>query len=170
MSSTESYPAPARTIPATSARDVLRQKADELFSISPDASVIEAIAEMANQRIGALLVTEDDHLRGIVSERDCAVRCILEGRDASTTRVAQIMTANVFTISPNTTLHHCMSEMTARRIRHLPVLDRGMLVGLISIGDVVREILDQQRHALEELERYVSGAPSLVAEVASGGE
>ena len=161
MPSKQPYPPPARILPLIPARDLLRQKSSELWSVAPDATVYEAVEVMAEARVGVLLVLVHESLVGIVSERDYARKVILKGRSSRDTLVEEIMTSEVITISLDTSLQDCMRLMTTHRVRHLPVLRSGRVVGVVSIGDVVRETLMQQSHALDELQRYVSGEPRL---------
>ncbi len=140
-------------------RSILRRKGAEILSVRPEGTVLEAIRLMAEKRIGALLVLDGDgRLVGIVSERDYARKVILEGRRSDTTRVADIMTPNPITIDPDTTAEEGLNLMTDRFIRHLPVLDNGKLVGVVSIGDLVKWVIRDQKLAIDELERYVTGS------------
>ncbi len=161
MSSDNSYPQTAQILPNIPARDLLLRKPTQLWSVEPDKTVYQAIELMAKARVGALLVIKDSKLVGILSERDYARRVILEGRASHTTRVDAIMTGEVITISPDTSLRECMALMTKHGIRHLPVVEGDRVLGLVSIRDVVRETLAQQCHALDELQRYVTGEPRL---------
>ena len=159
MSSTSSYPPTARVLPNIPARDLLLQKPPKLWSVEPEATVYRAIELMAEARVGALLVIKAGELHGIISERDYARKVILVGRSSQTTSVEAIMTRDVITAEPDSSLQVCMQLMTLHRIRHLPVVDKGHVVGIVSIGDLVRETLAQQGHALDELQRYVTGEP-----------
>jgi signal-transduction protein with cAMP-binding, CBS, and nucleotidyltransferase domain len=165
MTSKSSYPPTAQILPDIPARDLLLQKSSQLWSIAPESTVYEAIELMAKVRVGAVLVLNQGALVGILSERDYARKVILEGRSSQDTRVESIMTKEVIVVSPDTSLQACMQLMTSHRIRHLPVVEQNHVVGVVSIGDVVRETLAQQSHALEELQRYVTGEPRL----ATGG-
>jgi CBS domain-containing protein len=140
---------------------VLRHKDEHLWAIAPDATVHAAVGTMARMGIGALVVLDSGALVGIVSERDCVRKVLLEGRSARQTLVADIMVSGVVTVGPDSSLQDCMQLMTERRIRHLPVVEGGRVTGMISIGDAVRETLLQQRDALHELQRYVTGEPRL---------
>jgi len=164
MSPSSSYPPTAESLPKIPARDLIDQKDSRLWCIEPAATVFKAIELMASARVGALLVVKDSKLVGVISERDYARKVILVGRSSQSTTVEAIMTQEVITVTPETSLQSCMQLMTAHRIRHLPVLDQGKLIGIVSIGDVVRETLNQQRHALDELQRYVSGEPRSLAQ------
>lgn len=134
---------------------LLGQKPKGLFSVAPDAPVLEAIRAMAEHGVGALLVMQGEKLAGIVSERDYARKVILKGRSSSDTPVSQIMTAQVITVAPSQTTQQCMQLMTDRRVRHLPVVDAGRVVGMLSIGDLVRSVLAEQAQTIEQLENYI---------------
>jgi CBS domain-containing protein len=161
MTSTKHYEPPARIVARIPVRDVLRHKGEHLWSIAPDAAVHDAVEIMARARVGALVVLEGGTLVGIMSERDCVRKVLLEGRAARHTLVSEIMVAEVITVGHDSSLQDCMELMTQRRVRHLPVVEGGRVTGMISIGDAVRETLLQQRDALNELERYVAGEPRL---------
>ena len=137
------------------AMDVLAGKPRALYAIDPDDPVLEAIQLMAEHGIGALLVMKGGELHGIVSERDYARKVILLGRSSSDTPVWQIMSSPVLTVAPGSSVEHCMELMTERRVRHLPVVDAGLVVGMLSIGDLVRAVLEQQRRQISELEQYI---------------
>jgi CBS domain-containing protein len=137
---------------------VLRHKGSDLWSVRPDASVYEAIALMAGKSVGAVLVMERDELLGILSERDYARKVILQGRSSKDTRVADIMTAPVISVRPQTTVHECMEIVTTNRIRHLPVVDCGMVVGIVSIGDLVRKIVATHEETIHHLHEYIVGS------------
>ncbi|MBS0387972.1 MAG: CBS domain-containing protein [Proteobacteria bacterium] len=134
---------------------LLGQKPKGLFSVAPDAPVLEAIRAMAEHGVGALLVMQGEQLAGIVSERDYARKVILMGRSSSDTPVSQIMTAQVITVAPSQSTQQCMQLMTDRRVRHLPVVDAGRVVGMLSIGDLVRAVLAEQAQTIEQLEHYI---------------
>jgi CBS domain-containing protein len=134
---------------------LLGRKPGGLFSVAPDAPVLEAIRAMAEHGVGALLVMQGEKLAGIVSERDYARKVILMGRSSSDTPVSQIMTAQVITVEPSTTTQHCMQIMTDRRVRHLPVVEGGRVLGMLSIGDLVRAVLAEQAQTIEQLENYI---------------
>jgi CBS domain-containing protein len=138
---------------------ILRTKPSRaLYTIAPDSTVYEAIAAMAEHGIGALLVVEGERIVGIVTERDYARKIALAGRSSKETAVADVMTTQVLVVSPQQTTEDCMALMTENRLRHLPVLDNGRLVGLVSIGDLVKDIISEQRYIIEQLEHYVSGS------------
>lgn len=136
---------------------LLEAKGGELISIQPDASVLDAIKLMAEKGIGSLVVTEGDSLKGIVTERDYARKVIIKGRASDSTAIAEIMTTDVVTASSDQTVQQCMAIMTKIRCRHLPVVDDGHLVGMISIGDLVQAIIADQQEEIEQLEHYISG-------------
>jgi CBS domain-containing protein len=138
-------------------RDILQKKSRDVWSISPEMTVYQAIEIMAEKRIGALLVIEDGKLAGIVSERDYARKVILKGRSEKETRVREIMTSPVIFVEPRQTVDECMKIITVNRIRHLPVLDGERVVGIVSIGDVVNWIISAQNHTIEQLQNYVTG-------------
>ena len=135
--------------------NLLARKPRALHAIGPDEPVLEAIRLMAEHGIGAILVLRDDAIAGIVSERDYARKVVLRGRSSSETPVWQIMTTPVVTVSPQHDLDHCMRLMTERRIRHLPVTDGARAVGMLSIGDLVKAVIDDQRRTIEQLEAYI---------------
>lgn len=135
---------------------LLAHKGKDVWSIDADAPVLEAIKVMAERHIGALPVMSGTELIGIVSERDYARKVILMGRSSAGTPVRDIMTSPVLTISPEEAVHNCMEIMTQRRIRHLPVMERGRLVGMISIGDLVKAVIEEQQQTIDHLERYIA--------------
>ena len=136
-------------------RQLLDRKTPTIHAIAPEEPVLEAIELMAEHHIGALLVMKGDALVGIVSERDYARKVILLGRSSSETPVWQIMSAPVYTVSPQHTLDDCMRLVTERRIRHLPVVESGQVIGVVSIGDLVKAVIEDQRHTIEQLESYI---------------
>jgi CBS domain-containing protein len=136
---------------------MLHHKGAVVWTISPQATVFEAIQLLARKNIGALPVMDGDKLVGIFSERDYTRKVALEGRTSQTTRVRDILSANVTTISPNDTVEDAMRRMTDKRVRHLPVIEDGRLVGLVSIGDMVNWIISAQSATIDQLESYVSG-------------
>ena len=136
---------------------ILRSKGTQVWSISPEQSVFEAIEKMAEKQIGALAVVNDGCLAGIISERDYARKVILRGKSSRETKVSEIMTASVIAVAPDQTVDDCMSLMAGHRIRHLPVLDANRLVGMISIGDLVKWIISGQEQAIQQLEHYIAG-------------
>ena len=138
-------------------KHLLDAKGRHVIEISPDSSVFEAIKIMADKSIGSLVVMEDEKLAGIVTERDYARKVIVKGRSSKSTRVAEIMTADVVTTSSAETVDKCMAVMTELRIRHLPVLENNRVIGMISIGDLVQAIIADQKEEIEHLEHYISG-------------
>lgn len=128
-----------------------------VFSVAPTETVIDALRYMAEKNIGAVLVMDGQHLAGIFSERDYARKVVLQGRSSQTTLVGDIMVSKLITVEASQALDVCMQLMTDHRIRHLPVLDQGKLVGVISIGDVVRQMIEEQKLLIEQLEAYIRG-------------
>jgi CBS domain-containing protein len=139
----------------TSVKQLLHSKAGSIYAIEPDDPVLEAIQQMAEHSVGALLVMKGKELVGIVSERDYARKVILRGRSSSETPVWQIMSSPVLTVRPDQSVQDCMQLMTDRRVRHLPVVERGEVVGVLSIGDLVRAVLDEQQRTISYLENYI---------------
>lgn len=135
-------------------------KGNKVWAIGPDDTVFIALQKLADKNIGALLVMDGDKLEGILSERDYARKVILKGKSSMNTPVREIMTAEVITISPTHTLGDCMELMTNRRIRHLPVLHNKKVIGVISIGDIVKAVISQQKFVIEQLENYIAGERS----------
>lgn len=137
-------------------RQLLGAKAPEVFAVSPDDSVLDAIKLMALKGIGAVLTMQDGRLVGIVSERDYARKVVLQGRSSSNTPVRDIMTADVVTVRLEDTVDHCMQIVTDHRIRHLPVVQGGNVVGVVSIGDLVKAVIEDQQLELDQLQRYIA--------------
>ncbi len=140
-----------------SVRDILKSKNGEIWSVTPDESVLEAVREMARRGVGALLVMEAERLLGIVSERDYARKVVLQGRRSETTTVGEIMSTQVISIDPETMARQGLELMTEKFIRHLPVVENGRVIGVVSIGDLVKSVIQEQEHMIQELERYVTG-------------
>jgi len=138
-------------------RGLLKNKGNEVYSINPDATVYEALSLMADKKIGALIVMEGDRVVGVLSERDYARKVILEGRSSEGTRVKEIMTTRVLFSSPDRSIEECMAMMTDQRIRHLPIMEDERLVGVISIGDLVKAIIAEQQFLIDQMERYIAG-------------
>ena len=128
-----------------------------IFSVAPSEKVIDALRYMAEKNIGAVLVLDEQKLAGIFSERDYARKVVLQGRSSQTTVVGDIMVSKLITVEASQSLDVCMQLMTDHRIRHLPVLDKGQLIGVISIGDVVRQMIEEQKILIEQLEAYIRG-------------
>ncbi len=139
-------------------RDILQAKPDAtIYSVEPGAMVVEALQVMAAKKVGALLVREAGKLVGLFSERDYARKLALMDRSSRTTEVRQVMTADLFCVNPTDSMESCMELMTEKHIRHLPVLEDGELIGLISIGDLVKNIIEDQKAMIIQLEQYMRG-------------
>lgn len=136
---------------------ILNQKSGEVYSVAPDATVYDAIAQMAEKNIGALVVMEGEKLVGIISERDYTRKVMLRGKRSRETLVREIMSTELTTVNPKEDVDDCLRFMTEKRIRHLPVLRDGKLCGVISIGDLVKHVISVQNATLDQLERYISG-------------
>lgn len=137
-------------------KHLLENKGSEIYAIAPEVPVLEAIKHMAERRVGALLVMRGEVLVGILSERDYARKVILQGRSSAQTAVSEIMSSPVLTVSPDTDVFDCMRLCTDSRIRHLPVVDNETVVGVISIGDLVKEVIGEQAEQIEQLQRYIA--------------
>ena len=138
--------------------ELLRTKPTRpVIQVSPEQSVLDAIKVLASENIGAAVVMSGDRLAGIFSERDYTRKVILKGRSSDSTRVEEIMTANVVVVSPRTKTRDCMALMTEKNIRHLPVVDEGRVIGMVSIRDIVSDIIADQDFTIEQLEHYISG-------------
>lgn len=137
-------------------RHLLERKGREIFAIAPEAPVLEAVKHMAEQGVGALLVMRGEHLVGIVSERDYARKVILLGHSSAQTAVSEIMSSPPLSVGPETDVFDCMRLCTDRRIRHLPVVQGEQVVGVISIGDLVKEVIEAQAEQIEQLQRYIT--------------
>ena len=138
--------------------ELLRTKvAPRVITVRPEQSVLEAIKVLAQENVGAAIVMAGDRLAGIFSERDYTRKVILKGRSSDSTRVEEIMTANVIVVSPRTRARECMALMTEKNIRHLPVVDEGRVIGMVSIRDIVSDIIADQDFTIEQLEHYISG-------------
>ena len=143
------------------AAHILQSKPDTtVHTVTPTTSMFDAITLMAEKNIGALLVVDGETIRGIVSERDYARKIILAGRSSRDTPVGDVMTAPVMYVGPTASTQECMALMTGKRLRHLPVLDEGKLIGMISIGDLVKDIISEQNFMIEQLQHYISGRPA----------
>ena len=136
--------------------DVLKVKGHDIFSIRSDASVFDALKLMAEKGVGALMVIDDGSLVGVLSERDYARKVVLHGRSAENTQVSDIMTPDVVTIQSGQDVKACMTLMTEKHIRHLPVMDGTAILGVVSIGDLVKSIINEQQFMIEQLERYIT--------------
>ncbi len=137
-------------------KHLLESKGGQFYAIAPEAPVLEAIKHMAERRVGALLVMRGERLVGIVSERDYARKVILQGRSSAQTRVEEIMSSPALTIGPDTDVFDCMRLCTDSRIRHLPVVEGEQVVGVISIGDLVKAVIDAQAEQIDQLQRYIT--------------
>ena len=138
-------------------RDMIRKKGHDVFTIAPEATILEALRMMADHNIGALLVASENEIAGIVSERDCIRKVELKGKHVKDTQVREIMTSDVITVDCSQPLEECMSLMLDKNIRHLPVYDGNELMGLVSVRDVLREVIEVQQMMLSQLERYITG-------------
>jgi CBS domain-containing protein len=139
----------------TTVHQVMARKSQRLLSIAPDATVFDALTLMAKHDIGSLVVLDGERLTGIFSERDYARQVVLLGKSSKETRVRDIMTHKVLCVRPEQTVNECMALMTEKRVRHLPVLDHKKVIGVISIGDVVKEVISGQQQMIEQLEHYI---------------
>ena len=139
-----------------SVKQILQGKGHDVWSIGPEASVYDAIEMMADKEVGALTIVDGDSLVGVVTERDYARKVILQGRSSKDTKIKDIMTSRVAYASPEQSVEECMGMMTEKRIRHLPVMDGDKLLGIISIGDLVKAIIEEQQHVIEQLEQYIN--------------
>lgn len=141
-------------------REILAHKGGATWTISPDTTVFEAIQLMADKNIGALLVTKNDKLAGIISERDYTRKVALRGRNSKGTRVQEILSGSVVSVTPEYTVDQCLRLMTEHRVRHLPVLEGQRIVGVISIGDLVNWVISAQNSTIHQLETYITGYPT----------
>ncbi|NIM71684.1 MAG: CBS domain-containing protein [Gammaproteobacteria bacterium] len=140
----------------TTVKQLLQGKGHEVWCIGPDASVYDAVAMMADKEVGALVIMEGESLVGVLSERDYARKVLLQGRSSKTTKIREIMTSRVAYARPEQSVEDCMAMMTEKRIRHLPVMEGEKLLGMISIGDLVKAIIEEQQHVIEQLEQYIT--------------
>ena len=138
------------------AGDILRNKGNEVWSIGPNEMIIDALRIMAEKRIGALLVMREGKLVGIVSERDYARKVALEERSSRTSKVHEIMSTRVLCARPEQTVNECLALMTDKRARHLPIVDHKKVIGVVSIGDLVKSIIAEQQHEIEQLQYYIT--------------
>ena len=139
-------------------KELLAIKGKQVWTVTPDAMVYEALQLMADKNIGAVIVTEKDRPVGIFSERDYSRKVRLKGKSSTDTQVGELMTKAVIYVAPEDKIKECMALMTAKRIRHLPVLDNNQLIGIVTIGDVVKSIISDQEFTLKELEKYITGS------------
>ncbi|MHA3049108.1 CBS domain-containing protein [Acinetobacter sp. ANC 4641] len=141
----------------TNVAHVIQKKQNSsIYTIAPDASITEAVTLMANKDIGALVVTEGNHVVGILSERDCARKIIMRDLSADSTQVCELMTLAVISVRLNNTVEECLKLMTDRHLRHLPVLENDLLVGLVAIGDLVKATIEDQHDLIQQLQHYIS--------------
>jgi len=138
-------------------RQLLKTKGTDVWCISPEATVLDAIRLMAEREIGALIVMEHGSVVGMLSERDYARKVLLKGRSSRNTPIRDIMTTNVIFAEPGQDVDYCMTVMTEKRVRHLPVMEDGRLIGIVSIGDLVKSIISEQQETIEQLENYIRG-------------
>jgi CBS domain-containing protein len=143
----------------TTVRQLLDQKGRNTWSIRPDATVFDAIAKMAERDIGSLVVTQDDEVVGIITERDYARNVVLQGKTSPATPVRDIMETHVVIARPEQSVAQCMALMTEKRVRHLPVFEGKKLIGIISIGDLVKSTIGDQKFLIDQLEHYIRGEP-----------
>ena len=136
-------------------RQLLQMKGGQIYEIAPDARVFDALTLMAEREVGALVVTDGGRLAGIISERDYARKVILHGKSSHDMQVRDIMTAKVITVHPGQTIEECMALMTGKRFRHLPVIEGDRLIGVVSIGDLVKEVIAEQEQTIKQLESYI---------------
>ncbi len=136
---------------------LLEAKGHDVWSVTPDTTVLDALQLMADRKVGALLVLEEDRLVGVFSERDYARKVVLKGKSSKDTPVRDIMSSNIVSVEPDQSTEKCMSLMTEKLVRHLPVIDGEKLIGMISIGDVVKAVIADREDAIQELERYITG-------------
>jgi signal-transduction protein with cAMP-binding, CBS, and nucleotidyltransferase domain len=139
-------------------REILQSKDSRLWTIGTTASVFEALELMAEKNIGSLLVMENKKMQGIFSERDYARGIVLKGKSSKQTKVGELMTKDVIYVAPDDRLKECMALMTSKRVRHLPVYQDGELIGILSIGDLVKQIISDQEFTIRELEKYITGS------------
>jgi signal-transduction protein with cAMP-binding, CBS, and nucleotidyltransferase domain len=146
---------------STRVEHLLAHKGNTIWSLEPDATVQDAVTLFGTHEIGAVLVCDKHGLIGILSERDCVQKILWQGRSTLASRVCDVMRGDVTAVSPHDSIEHCMALMTDRRTRHLPVMDRGNVIGVISIGDVINALLGEKESLIESLEGYISGSPSM---------
>jgi len=145
----------------TAVAQILKSKPDQtIYSIGPEASVFDAVKLMAEKNIAAVLVLEDEKIIGIVTERDYARKIVLVARSSKETRVREVMSSHVIYVRPSQSSEECMALMTENRLRHLPVIEGGKLIGLVSIGDLVKDVISEQKFTIQQLEHYIAGGPS----------
>lgn len=139
------------------AKDILATKGNDVWSVRPEDTVFDAVKEMADKQVGALLVMDGDKLVGIVTERDYARKVILEGKSSKESAVKDVMTRQVLCVAPERTIDECMALMTDKRARHLPVVDHKKVIGVVSIGDLVKAVISEQQVLIDQLQHYITG-------------
>jgi CBS domain-containing protein len=137
-------------------RNILENKGHQVYSVNPQTSVYDALHVMMEKNISSLLIMENEVLKGIFTERDYARKLVLQGKSSKDTPIADIMTADLYTITPSHTIDHCMEMMSSYKIRHLPVIDNNRVTGMVSIGDVVKFIIEDQKRTIQQLESYIA--------------
>jgi CBS domain-containing protein len=140
-------------------RDILQEKGFDVYAITPDSTVYQALQLMSEKNVGALMVMTGDTVEGLISERDYARKIVLKGRFSRDVPVREIMSPEIVAIGPEEDVERCMTLMTHKRMRHLPVFENGRLIGLISIGDIVKAIIEHKEETIRQLEKYIKGAP-----------
>ncbi len=140
-------------------KNIIQNKSNSIYSVSPDTSVLDALQLMMDKNISALLIMEGPKLRGIFTERDYARKVILQGKSSKETKIRDVMTADLETIKLNSSIDLCMRIMTDRRIRHLPIVEGGKVAGMISIGDLVKFVIEDQKQTIEQLQNYINSYP-----------
>ncbi len=141
----------------TTVGNLLKIKGSEIWSVTPDSTVFQALEMMAEKNVSGLLILENGKMVGIFTERDYARKLILKGRLSKNTKVSDLMTRNILYVNTQNTIDDCMNLMTAKRVRHLPVIDNGRLAGILTIGDLVKQIISEQQTTIHHLENYISG-------------
>ena len=147
---------------STTVKEILAGKSSEILGVTPETTIYDALDLMARRDISAVLVLEGERLVGIFTERDYARKVVLRGKSSRETKIGELMTQNLLTISPAQTVDDVMSMMTENRFRHLPVVERGQLIGIVTIGDAVRAVMAEQRKTIEQLSSYISGEMSTI--------
>jgi CBS domain-containing protein len=137
-------------------KNIIQNKSKSIYSVTPNTSVFDALEVMMNKNISALLVMDGHELKGIFTERDYARKIILQGKASKETSIQEVMTSKLETVKLNTSIEHCMQIMTQRFIRHLPIVEDGIVVGIISIGDLVKFVIEDQKQTIEQLQSYIS--------------
>ena len=137
-------------------KNIFQNKSTSIYSVSPDTSVLDALQVMMDKNISALLVMEGPELKGIFTERDYARKIILQGKSSKETKIKEVMTARLEVINLNSSIDHCMEVMTDKHIRHLPIIENGKVAGMISIGDLVKFVIEDQKQTIEQLQSYIS--------------